>query len=161
MFDLNPIVYQPRGAAPFGMVPAQPPSIRLAAREQAALQSAIAESASGVLVWDIFSGDDRIGQIGLDVTPTEFDRALSRHCPALRVYIAPAWRGEGFATAAVRAFMTLLRSGGFRRPLLASHAEDDEAARRVLTHTGFIYTGCRSRGRHGELLHMIKMPDES
>jgi RimJ/RimL family protein N-acetyltransferase len=56
------------------------------------------------------------------------------------IWIAPQWRGRGFATEGLRAVLPLLRVLGHRR-VLATPAADCPASRAVLARIGFAPTG--------------------
>lgn len=77
-----------------------------------------------------------IGSIGLARYEDEVE---------LGYWIAPAFWGQGYATEAVRAVLSLAKALGHRR-LVASHFADNPASGRVLAKAGFRATGeARSR----------------
>ncbi len=109
--------------------------------------------------WDIFVGSRRVGHVGLDFAASEFAGVLKSHCPALRVFISPGYRGCGYGTAAALAFLKTLRDRQFNRPLQACHAENDACAAAMLSACGFLHTGCQSTGADGRVQrHMIALP---
>lgn len=61
-------------------------------------------------------------------------------CPALSVWIAPPFRGQGYATEAVRAILGLAAALGHRR-IAARCNPREPAIRKVLTRSGFMGLG--------------------
>lgn len=74
-----------------------------------------------------------VGGCGLD----EGDSGPEAGC-----WIAPEFRGRGYATEALTGLLALARMSGHRR-LTARHAADNPAAGRVLRKAGFCPTGCK------------------
>lgn len=135
--------------------------LRLIPREVASTH-AVVECANGQLDWDIVLRTDKIGLIRLDFLPHDFNADLARHCPALRICLAPNYRGRGLATASLSLFIALLQGNGFHRPLLAACPDSDAAAETMLLNVGFMPTGCVSHGAGGILYrHMILLIDET
>lgn len=81
-------------------------------------------------------GPQLVGSIGLAGNDDEVE---------LGYWVAPRFRGRGYATEAVRAVLTQARSLGHRR-VYANHFADSGASARVLESAGFCDTGqIRSR----------------
>ena len=84
---------------------------------------------------------------------------------SLDFWIAQPFRGQGFATEAVRAVLSLARTLGHRR-IVGWHFVDDAASGRVLAKTGFSSTGhiqmCLNPARGGgepALVHAVELAD--
>jgi RimJ/RimL family protein N-acetyltransferase len=82
---------------------------------------------------------------------------------SLDFWIAQPFRGQGFATEAVRAVLSLARTLGHRR-IVGWHFVDDAASGRVLGKTGFSSTGhirmCLNPARGGgepALVHAVEL----
>ncbi|WP_295529923.1 GNAT family protein [Novosphingobium sp. Chol11] len=82
---------------------------------------------------------------------------------SLAFWIAQPFRGQGFATEAVRAVLNLARTLGHRR-IVGWHFVDDAASGRVLGKTGFSSTGhirmCLNPARGGgepALVHAVEL----
>lgn len=74
------------------------------------------------------------------------------HGPEIGYWIAREWWGQGYATEAARAVLSVARTLGHRR-IHSCHAVDNPASGRVLRKAGFVPTGrlrtIHSRGRGG------------
>lgn len=88
------------------------------------------------IVWAIDTGaDDENGLIGIvRLTRNEADEA------EINYWVAPAFWGTGYASAAVEAVVGWARATGWKA-LIAEVIQDNTASARVLTRAGFEYEG--------------------
>jgi ribosomal protein S18 acetylase RimI-like enzyme len=110
------------------------------------LRDAAAALAPARHAWLMVAAGEVVGLISLkhrpvDGTPTEIGFG-----------VAPARRGRGHATAAIRELASLLPSDGVRGPLTAETRTDNHASQRALAKAGFRQVATRTDPEDGDLL---------
>ncbi len=97
--------------------------------------------------WIAEAGGRTVASLGLDYDAEDFDPALRRFGPALRIVLPNA--DLSAAKFALQCFLSMLRSKMSVPVVTASCAADDADQHALFTGCGFLPTGCRTQSSDG------------
>jgi len=107
-------------------------------------------------LWIAEAGGRPVASLGLDYDAEDFDPALRRFGPALRIVLPEA--DLSAARSVLQCFLSMLRSKLSVPVVTVSCPADDADQQELFTRCGFLPTGCRTRSGDGGIrLQMVNI----